>query len=122
MRVERTLILVHSLRQTAVSVLRPLLAAQPNTPAKIGFAWQIAAGAVLAKASTATWIADGTLRVEARSAEWSNEIRRAKTEILDRLTHLVGAGIVSSIVIVEAPAARRASHFVDRKSYFSRRP
>ena len=54
--------------------LRTLLADQPTTPAKVAFAWQIAAGPALARAATTTGAEDGVLQVRARTAAWRREI------------------------------------------------
>ena len=92
---------MESLQQTAARVLGPLLDAQPLTPGKVSFAWNLAAGPALARASTSAWTADGTLRIRARSAAWCTEIERAKPMIAARLTQLLGAGAIRRIIISE---------------------
>jgi hypothetical protein len=89
---------MESLQTTATRALTAMLAAQPPSQAKVAFAWQIAAGATMARASTVTW-SDGTLRVRTGSATWRREIVRAKPMLLDRLRHLVGAETVRSLII-----------------------
>src|SRR5690349_341699 len=59
---------MESLQQTAARVLGPLLDSQPLSPGKVSFAWSIAAGPALARASTPRWTPDGILRIRARSA------------------------------------------------------
>jgi hypothetical protein len=87
------------LDQTSVRALRVLLDTQPMTDAKIEFAWKIAAGSALARATTITWSANGTLHVLARSEEWRREIVRAQSIIGDRFSQLLGAGVVTRITV-----------------------
>jgi hypothetical protein len=92
---------VESLQRTAARVLGPLLDAQPLSPGKVSFAWTIAAGPALARASIPTWTPDGILRVRARSTAWRTEIERARPTIAERLNQLLGAGAVRRIIITE---------------------
>jgi hypothetical protein len=87
------------LHQTATRACRALLDNQPNTPAKIAFAWSMAAGPALGRAGSAEWSTDGTLRVRARDAAWLREMRRARPIITERLAQLLGPGVVRRIVI-----------------------
>ena len=89
---------MHSLRHNATRVFRALLTDQPNTAAKVAFAWKMAAGQALSRASHTDWSPDGTLRVRARDDVWLKEIRRAKPIIFDRLAALLGPGVVKTIV------------------------
>lgn len=89
---------MESLQHTATRALTALLAAQPSSQAKVAFAWQIAAGPTMARASRVTWT-DGTLRVRTGSATWRREIVRAKPMLLDRLRHLLGAETIRSMII-----------------------
>ena len=86
------------LRSTATRALRSLLDAQPNTPAKIGFAWKIAAGPALSRASRLDWD-DGTLTVHAASENWRREVHRARPILVERLDQLLGAGVVRKIIV-----------------------
>ncbi|MFI5179578.1 MAG: DciA family protein [Vicinamibacterales bacterium] len=80
--------------------MRALLAGQPTTEAKVTFAWQVAAGPAMARASRASW-ADGTLRVVPRDAAWQREIQRARALLVARLTQLLGPDVIRSIVVDE---------------------
>jgi len=93
---------MHSVRDTASSALRTLLHDQPTTPAKVIFAWQMAAGATLSRAAECVWSPDGTLRVRARTPEWQREIKRARPMIAERLRHLLGPDVVRAIVVQDA--------------------
>ena len=85
-------------RQSSTAAYRALLQLQPNTPAKVAFAWSIAAGPALGRAGTVQFAA-GTLRVLARDASWLREIRRARPVIAERLAQLLGPDVVQRIVI-----------------------
>jgi hypothetical protein len=90
------------LRTTAAQVLRTLLEAQPNTSAKIGFAWKIAAGPAMSRASRLDWAENGTLTVHAASENWRREVQRARPTLAARLDHLLGAGVVRRIVVARS--------------------
>jgi hypothetical protein len=92
---------MESLQQTAARVIGPLLNSQPLSPGKVSFAWNIAAGPALARASTPTWTADGTLRIRARSAAWRTELERARPTVAGRLAQLLGPDAVRRIIITE---------------------
>jgi len=87
------------LHSTAPSALRALLVGQPTTPAKVAFAWKMAAGPALARASTPVWSAEGTLYVRASTDAWRQELRRAKPILLDRLGGLLGKDVVRRIEV-----------------------
>jgi len=97
---------MESLQITATRALRTLLSRQPNEPAKVAFAWRIAAGGPMARATASVWSADGVLRITAPDAAWRREVERARPLVAARLAQLLGPGIVKHIV-VEAPDTRR---------------
>ena len=82
------------LSSTAAPALRTLLNCQPTTSAKVAFAWAIAAGPALARATSPVWSSDGTLYVRTRTDAWRNELRRSKHVLLGRLSDLLGADVV----------------------------
>jgi len=86
------------LHSTATRALQDLLSSQPTTRGKVLFAWQLAAGPALGRAGAVEW-SSGTLRVHARDAAWLREIRRARPIIVERMTALLGPGVVRKIVI-----------------------
>ncbi len=90
---------MQALRSTATTVMRDLLATQPNTPEKIACAWRIAAGPGLDRAAAVAWTGDGVLRVQARSETWRREIARSKSVIVDRMRQLLGPGVVRALVV-----------------------
>jgi hypothetical protein len=92
---------MNALRDTATHVLSVMLAGQPDTPAKVEFAWRVAAGPALARAATVSWGDDRILVVRAHSPEWRREIARARPIIATRLGHLLGPGTVKTIRVIE---------------------
>ena len=88
-----------SLQTTAVKALQGMLALQPTSPAKVAFAWRIAAGPALGRATEPVWSEDGTLRVRAATADWRRETTRARPVIAARLLQLLGPDVVRKIVI-----------------------
>ena len=91
---------MHVLRDAETEALKAMLGSQPHTSAKIGFAWRVAAGAALARATQVSW-SDGILFVRARGGDWAREVRHARPMIAERLNHLVGPGVVKSIRVIE---------------------
>ena len=96
---------VQQVNDTATRVLRDVLAHQPLTPAKVQFAWSVAAGAPLARAATVSW-ADGEIVVRPQSEAWREEILRARPVLSERLAELLGPEAVRRIVVPECRAAR----------------
>jgi hypothetical protein len=86
-------------QSTATRALQDLLNRQPTTPAKVAFAWQMAAGPALGRAGRVVWSETGTLHVHARDAAWLREIRRARSIIAERMSQLLGPDVVRRIVI-----------------------
>ncbi len=90
---------MESLQHAATPALRALLSRQPNTPAKVAFAWQLAAGPALARACAVTWTPDGMLRIRARDAAWRQEVRRGRAIVAERLAQVLGPEVVRKIEI-----------------------
>jgi predicted nucleic acid-binding Zn ribbon protein len=89
---------MESLHATATHALRRLLDEQPTTPAKIVFAWRMAAGAALARGAEPEW-RDGVLVLRARTDAWRKELRHARPILTARVQELVGPDVVKKIVI-----------------------
>ena len=87
------------LRSASTRALQSLLTEQPVSAAKVTFAWQIAAGPAMARATTLAWTGDGVLRVRSRDEAWRVEVSRARPMIAERLGQLLGAGVVKRIVV-----------------------
>ena len=80
-------------------MLRSLLAAQPPSAARALFAWKMAAGPALARATQATWREDGTLVVRGVNEAWTRELRRARPLLTHRVRELLGDESVRRLVI-----------------------
>src|SRR6188768_4500120 len=83
---------------TAARAMRQILADQPSSDAKIRFAWAIVAGPAVSRASTVSF-ADGTLVVRTKSDSWFRAVERSRLTMLQRLTNLLGPGVVRTIVV-----------------------
>lgn len=85
----------------AAGVLAEIVRRQPASKLKTAFAWQLAVGPALARATTVE-LADGVLTVRSRDARWIREIRRAADTILPRMQHLLGRDAVVKITLGES--------------------
>jgi len=86
--------LTHVVPGALMLLLRDL----PLSEGKVGFAWGVAVGPAVARATTVK-LESRALIVETASAEWTREIRRSTPVILDRLQTLLGKDAVSSITV-----------------------
>ncbi|HEX6976401.1 MAG TPA: DciA family protein [Vicinamibacterales bacterium] len=77
------------LQNFSSGVLAQVVRRQPSSPARTNFAWQLAVGPVLARATTVE-LADGVLHVRSRDPRWLKEIRALRQQVLLRLQHLLG--------------------------------
>ena len=80
----------------ANGVLAQLIRRQPPSTERTQFAWQLAVGPALARATTVS-LESGVLFVKATDARWLKEIERARGAILSKLQHLLGAVAVTKI-------------------------
>ena len=76
--------------------LRLLLHDMPLSSGKVEFAWAAAVGPAVARA-TAVKLEDGVLIVEAASPQWTCEVKRSSSVILQRLQSLLGDDAVTRI-------------------------
>jgi hypothetical protein len=105
---------VESFHDISYATLRRLLSDQPTSAAKVAFAWRMAAGAPLARATRVEWT-DATLRVHVGDAHWQREVRRARPMLVERMSQLLGSGVVTTLVVVapqniSGPSGRRSRH------------
>jgi hypothetical protein len=82
----------------ASGVIGELIRRQPPSTPRTAFAWQLAVGPKLARATTIE-LNSGTLIVRARDPRWGTEIERARGTILARMQHLLGVGELREIVV-----------------------
>ena len=73
-------------------VLAGILRRQPSSPARTTFAWQIAVGPAVARATTVA-LEDGMLRVRAYDERWGRELERVSGMVLARMQHLLGPDV-----------------------------
>ncbi len=92
-------------RELVVRSLGEALQRQPMSLAKLAFAWESAVGPAMARATEVALDADGTLRVTADTEHWRREVARSRVVIKQRLTDLLGRGIVKRL----ATQRKRAS-------------
>ncbi len=97
---------MESVAATASHMVKQMLERQPLSPAKVTFAYRVAAGPALAKAASAVWTAQsGVLTLHARGAAWCRELERASPVLRDRMTFFLGPNVVSKILVIEDPHA-----------------
>ena len=78
------------------TVLAEIIRRQPPSAARTTFAWQLAVGPALARATTVE-LAGGVLTIRARDARWLREIDRARPAVLGKMQHLLGRDAVTRI-------------------------
>ena len=77
------------LQYVANRVLTDVVKRQPPSKARTSFAWQLAVGPALARATTVE-LADGVLMVRSHDPRWAQEIDRARTIVLRNMQRLLG--------------------------------
>ena len=86
------------IQQLTRGVLAQLIRRQPASAARTQFAWHLAVGPALARATTVC-LDQGVLEVRAADPRWLKEIERARGAILPRLQQLLGPDTVTKITI-----------------------
>ncbi len=95
---------VHRFMPDAIAAI---LRNAPLTDDKVAFAWRAAVGPAIDRGTTVALQAR-TLRVQARSVAWRQEVERSAALIRARLDTLLGEGVVGYIEVVnDAPRANR---------------
>ncbi len=67
------------------------------TDEKVAFAWRLAVGPAIAKATTVRLGSNGTLYVKADAPAWNDAIRKSLGLIRSRLAHYLGEDAVKRI-------------------------
>jgi predicted nucleic acid-binding Zn ribbon protein len=83
--------------QVMPAVVAEVIRKAPLTDAKVAFAWRLAVGPAVAKATTVRLATDGTLYVNAESKAWVDSIRASVGLIRSRLAHYLGEDAVKRI-------------------------
>jgi hypothetical protein len=68
----------------------------PLTPEKVAFAWRLAVGPNVEKATTIS-LREDVLHVVAKGAPWQREIERNGAMVRARLASILGAGVVRRV-------------------------
>ena len=80
----------------STSVLAQIVRRQPPSPARTNFAWQLAVGQAVARATTVV-LQDGILTVRAVDRRWIREIDPMRATVLEKLQQLLGTDEVRRI-------------------------
>jgi predicted nucleic acid-binding Zn ribbon protein len=80
----------------ATGVIAEIVRRQPASRDRTNFAWQLAVGQALARATTVE-LNDGVLNVRAVDRRWIREIERARETVLAKMQHLLGADAVRTL-------------------------
>lgn len=89
------------LQHAIPGALMTLLRDAPLSGGKVGFAWRVAVGPAVDRA-TSVRLERRLLIVEAQSPQWSREVTRSSPVILRRLQELLGPGAVERIEVRRA--------------------
>ena len=82
----------------ATDILAEIIRRQPASKEKTRFAWQMAVGPALARATTVA-LAEGVLTVRCADPRWGPELVRAKDVVLRRLQGLLGPDAITRLRI-----------------------
>lgn len=83
--------------QVMPAVVAEVIRKAPLTDEKVAFAWRLAVGPALGKATTVRLGANGTLYVKADAAAWNDAIGKSLGLIRSRLAHYLGETAVNRI-------------------------
>lgn len=85
------------LQSFSSGVIAEIVRRQPASKERTNFAWQLAVGPALARATTVE-LTDGVLTVRAVDRRWIQEIDRAKVNVMLKMQHILGSDQVNRIV------------------------
>ena len=85
------------LQNFSASVLREIVPRQPASKERTAFAWNLAVGPALARATKVELGDTGVLTVRAADQRWVVEIERARDTVLQKMQHLLGPEQVTKI-------------------------
>jgi predicted nucleic acid-binding Zn ribbon protein len=91
---------VQPLNAAVPSVLQTLLDRAPMSEEKLAFAWRVAVGPSLERATHPSLRDDGTVEVRVDHAAWRREVKRSHRLILSKLQGLLGESVVRSLKVV----------------------
>jgi hypothetical protein len=79
------------------AVLADVIRKAPLTDEKVQFAWRLAVGPAVDKATTVRLAANGTLYVKAEAPAWNDAIGKSLGIIRSRLAHFLGETAINRI-------------------------
>ena len=79
------------------AVLADVIRKAPLTDDKVAFAWRLAVGPAIDKATTVRLSSTGTLHVSAEGPAWLDAVRKSSGLIRSRLAHFLGDEAVRQI-------------------------
>jgi hypothetical protein len=88
--------------QVMPGVLAEVVRKAPLTDEKVAFAWRLAVGPAVDKATTVRLDANGTLYVSAEAPAWLDGVRQSVGLIRSRLAHFLGENAVKRISYEDA--------------------
>lgn len=86
-------------RDTIPPALAAILQRQPLSPGKVAFAWRVAVGPAMDRATRPRLTETGALLVEAADQHWARETTRSLPQILARLHALLGSDVVRRVEV-----------------------
>ncbi|MEO8682097.1 MAG: DciA family protein [Vicinamibacterales bacterium] len=84
-------------REILPGVLAAVIKNAPLTPEKVAFAWRLAVGPEVGRATTVTLDGQGVLHVQAETPAWIAAVRKSTSLIHLRMNDLLGAGTVRTL-------------------------
>jgi predicted nucleic acid-binding Zn ribbon protein len=87
------------LQGLATAVIADAIRRQPASPARTTFAWTVAVGPALSRATSSVELRDRVLYITPKDAHWRKEFERAAPTILARVQVLLGADTVSYLKV-----------------------
>jgi predicted nucleic acid-binding Zn ribbon protein len=85
------------LQSFSSGVIAEIVRRQPASKERTNFAWQLAVGQALARATTVE-LRDGVLTVRALDRRWIQEIERARENVMLKMQQILGTDQVTRIV------------------------
>lgn len=80
--------------QVMPAVVAEVVRKAPLTDEKVAFAWRLAVGPAIDKATAVRLGSDGTLHVKGESAAWNDAVQNSIGLIRSRLAHYLGEDVV----------------------------
>ena len=85
------------------AVVAEVIRKAPLTDEKVSFAWRLAVGPAVGKATTVRLASNGTLYVKAEAPAWNDAIAKSLGLIRSRLAHFLGDAAIQKIDFTSVP-------------------